>query len=239
MLNVFLCNLIPLTSRLTVISYEEFLENIRQLNEISSRYLDENGKQLVFAVKKGTDSTILWRATVRIACVKLDAATKKIESCRTLSLKQFIVVYNKLRHQADAVVSTDPACCGGAAAATAATAATAAAEGGGAAATQLSINVYEEIEEEVAKDGGSKGKKSGGSGAEECCICLERVPELILPCAHSYCLPCIEQWSVNNKTCPVCRETVDDIDEGWVVSEGPDSVEIATEIQKQLMNLSH
>ena len=85
--------------RLTVISYEEFLEDIRQLNEISSRYLDDNGKQLVFAVKKGTDSTILWRATVRIACVKLDAQTRKIESCRALSLKQFLVVYSKLRHQ--------------------------------------------------------------------------------------------------------------------------------------------
>ena len=36
-----------------------------------SHFLDANGKQLVFAVKKGTDSTALWKGTVRVACVKV------------------------------------------------------------------------------------------------------------------------------------------------------------------------
>ena len=36
-----------------------------------SQFLDANGKQLVFAVKKGTDSTALWKGTVRVACVKV------------------------------------------------------------------------------------------------------------------------------------------------------------------------
>ena len=31
------------------------------------------------------------------------------------------------------------------------------------------------------------------SSLDECCICLERKPDVILPCTHSYCLPCIEQ----------------------------------------------
>ena len=50
-------------------------------------------------------------------------------------------------------------------------------------------------------------------------MCLERRPDVILPCAHSYCLPCIEQWNVNHKTCPVCRETVQSTDDGWVRSD--------------------
>ncbi len=74
---------------------------------------------------------------------------------------------------------------------------------------------------------------------DECCICLERKPDVILPCTHSYCLPCIEQWNVDHKTCPVCRETLSSTDDGWVISEGPDSLDVATEIQKSLMDLAH
>merc|ERR1711974_547044 len=77
-----------------------------------------------------------------------------------------------------------------------------------------------------------------GTSLEECCVCLERKPDVILPCAHSYCLPCIEQWNVNHKTCPVCRETVQSTDDGWVISDGPDSLDIATEIQKSLMEIA-
>ena len=73
---------------------------------------------------------------------------------------------------------------------------------------------------------------------DECCICLERKPDVILPCTHSYCLPCIEQWNVDHKTCPVCRETLASTDDGWVISEGPDSLDIVTDIQKSLMSLA-
>ena len=48
-----------------------------------------------------------------------------------------------------------------------------------------------------------------------------------------------EQWNVDHKTCPVCRETLASTDDGWVISEGPDSLDVATEIQKSLMDLAH
>jgi hypothetical protein len=32
------------------------------------------------------------------------------------------------------------------------------------------------------------------TGMEDCCICMEVKPQVTLPCAHSYCLACIEQW---------------------------------------------
>lgn len=74
---------------------------------------------------------------------------------------------------------------------------------------------------------------------DECCICLERKPDVILPCTHSYCMACIEQWNVDHKTCPVCRETLASTDDGWVISDGPDSLDVAIEIQKSLMDLAH
>jgi len=176
----------------------------RQVNDISSRYLDENGKQLVFAVKKGTDSTLLWRATVRVAAVKVDADSKRIESCKTLPLKKFVPLYNRLRNQADAVAAAK------------------------------SFNLCHQLDKEEDIAGAA-------AAVDECIICLERKPELILPCAHSYCLPCIEQWSVSHRTCPVCRQCMEGgVDDGWVsVAGGPDSLEIATEIQKSLMSLSN
>jgi hypothetical protein len=85
------------------LTYDAFLATISELNDISGHFLDANGKQLVFAVKKGTDSSFLWKATVKIACVKIDTTTKNIDSFRCLNLKQYLKVYNSLRTQSAAV----------------------------------------------------------------------------------------------------------------------------------------
>jgi len=210
------------------ITYEGFLDSITELNEISSHFLDSNGKQLVFAVKKGSDSSFLWKATVKIACVKIDSATKNIDSYRCLNLKQYLRVFNSLKTQSAAVNTAlgdqDPK-----------------AE----VAEASSSGAVEEATADVPKVDVTDAKELlraltdvDPNSLDECCICLERKPDVILPCTHSYCLPCIEQWNVDHKTCPVCRETLASTDDGWVISEGPDSLDIATEIQKNLMDLA-
>ena len=68
--------------QLTGTTYETFLSSIQELNEIAEHFLDSNGKQLVFTVKKGTDATVFWKATVRVAIVKIDAQTKQIDTYR-------------------------------------------------------------------------------------------------------------------------------------------------------------
>jgi len=212
------------------LSYEEFLDYVQDLNEISSHFLDANGKQLVFAVKKGTDSTALWKGTVRVACVKVEASTKAVDSYRLLTLKQFLSVFKSLQTQTAAIKDS------------------------------TSSPDSSEPSSPAKQDGTSQSPRKPrpllvsasmflddaldspalleGTSLEECCVCLERKPDVILPCAHSYCLPCIEQWNVNHKTCPVCRETVQSTDDGWVISDGPDSIDIATEIQKSLMEIA-
>merc|ERR1739838_1005801 len=206
------------------ISYEGFLSSITELNEISNHFLDTNGKQLVFAVKKGSDSSFLWKATVRIACVKIDSATKNIDSYRCLTLKQYLRVFNSLKTQSAAVTTTlgdqDPK----------AQVAEASSSEATADAPKVDVTDAKELLRSLAD--------VDPNSLDECCICLERKPDVILPCTHSYCLPCIEQWNVDHKTCPVCRETLAGTDDGWVISEGPDSMDIATEIQKNLMELA-
>lgn len=72
---------------------------------------------------------------------------------------------------------------------------------------------------------------------EECCICMEQKPEVTLPCTHSYCLRCIEQWNVCNRTCPLCREEFASTEESWVMSEAPASSEVLSEMHKALAKL--
>ena len=54
--------------------------------------MDADGKQLVFVVKKGSDSSILWKGTVRIVCLKYHPELKTMEDCRLLNLVQFMRV---------------------------------------------------------------------------------------------------------------------------------------------------
>uniref|UniRef100_A0A023GEI5 RING finger protein 141 n=1 Tax=Amblyomma triste TaxID=251400 RepID=A0A023GEI5_AMBTT len=72
---------------------------------------------------------------------------------------------------------------------------------------------------------------------EECCICMEHKPEVTLPCTHSYCLHCIEQWNVSNTTCPLCREEFASTQDTWVISEAPESSEVLSEMQRALAQL--
>ncbi|QQP51842.1 RING finger protein 141 [Caligus rogercresseyi] len=196
--------------QLASIEYPEFLSAVKDLNDLSSQYLDANGKQLLFAVKKGTDSTVLWKATVRVACLKVDSSSKSVDSYKPLNLREFLSVYNSLSHTAAAVNNPISAL-----------------QGDNPPKDLFASSILQLEEEE-----------SAATSLEECCICLERKPEIILPCAHSYCLPCIEKWNVDHKTCPVCREILLSTQDSWVISDVPDSQEIVTEIQKSLMELA-
>ncbi|XP_065347337.1 RING finger protein 141-like isoform X1 [Cloeon dipterum] len=189
------------------LSYDDFLQCVSQLNALCSRCVDSKGRKLVFAVKRGTDSSILWKSTVRIACIRVSIVTNQIESHKVLNLHQLLKVSHTLKGHLVAAESSSS----------------------GSHPDLLSSSVLLEDMEVASCSSGS---------SVECCICLERKPDVILPCAHSYCLPCIEQWNVNHKTCPICREKLESTDDSWVISEAPDSEEVNQELEKSLLNLS-
>lgn len=54
--------------------------------------MNAEGKQLVCVISKGSDSSILWKATVRIACLRIDPRTNETEHCRLITLGQFLRV---------------------------------------------------------------------------------------------------------------------------------------------------
>ncbi|XP_026461578.1 RING finger protein 141-like [Ctenocephalides felis] len=206
-----------LFNEISSMSYDDFLKSLRELNALSNKCLDSN-TQLVFVVKKGTDSTVLWKGTVRIACAKIDIETKKVLSYKLFNLLQFRKVFNMLQTNLQVMIQSKNA-----------------AQQAGSSQSSHDITtslLYDKIN--CVHDDYEKL----GENLNECCICLERKSEVMLPCAHSYCLPCIEQWNVNNKTCPLCRETLQSTEDTWVISEMPEADEINEEIKSALLSLS-
>uniref|UniRef100_A0A182N1C2 RING finger protein 141 n=1 Tax=Anopheles dirus TaxID=7168 RepID=A0A182N1C2_9DIPT len=234
-------------SEINNLAYEDFQKCLADLNRLSRKCLDPCGKQLVFAVKKGTDSSILWKRTVRIACVKIDPETRKIDCFKLLTLQQFLQVFRTFQTNLHAMVTVEsqripspgasPAKSGPSAAGSPASSASASSTSTGTfvfpecTTASLLMAHVDAIADAPADDGGD---------AEhcECCICLERKPEVSLPCAHSYCTPCIEQWNIHQKTCPICDEALASTDDTWVLSEMPEAGEVSEEICATLQKLS-
>lgn len=54
--------------------------------------MDAEGKQLMFTVKTDSDSSVFWKGTIRIICVKIDPSTDEVETYRVLNLNQFLKV---------------------------------------------------------------------------------------------------------------------------------------------------
>lgn len=163
----------------------------------SRKCLDSNGKVTIFAVKKGSDQSFLWKATVRIACVKCDPETNRIESYKLINLREFLKVFNTFQTHLEAMssceeqndrvrvlffflswksarsfrlpfvvifIESNHLFC------------------------MLQARALPNLLTNVAEV--SPDEES----AFECCICLDRKTDLILPCEHVFCSTCIERW---------------------------------------------
>ncbi|KAF4520773.1 hypothetical protein B566_EDAN011425 [Ephemera danica] len=93
-------------TELATLSYEDFQKSLRELNALSNECIDSQGRKLVFAVKKGTDTTILWKSTIKIACIRVDVASNKIESFKLLTLGQLLKVAHTLQNHREAAAQS-------------------------------------------------------------------------------------------------------------------------------------
>ncbi|KAK2157338.1 hypothetical protein LSH36_193g07041 [Paralvinella palmiformis] len=185
------------------ISYCEFLNTVQELNKITNNFGDVGGKTLVFQVKKGTDTSMWWRGTVRIKCHKVFSHSGVIESSRLLNLKQYIRLYKEIKAQASM--------------------------------TSLQVDQPNTVCASMIL---TQMDSTESTEPEECCICMDRQAVVILPCSHIYCEQCIDQWSSDHKTCPICRATVQGNDDTWVLTEKPDKSQMAYEATGYLMGLA-
>ncbi|GIY20993.1 RING finger protein 141 [Caerostris darwini] len=221
------------------ITHEEFEEKVRIANKICRKVKACEGRHLKFFVKKGSDATFFWKQTVRIVCMRVnitdDSAAlfcdesideeslnnvlattdREIEVHKLLGLRQFLLAFNMITYHFNCMQADERT-------------------------EEERKNEYlsvKPISTSMILDK-IMNEAEAETESEECIICMERKPEITLPCAHAYCLFCIEQWNVSNRTCPVCRAAMENTDDSWVTPEIPNRSEVNAEIQKALTVLT-
>lgn len=93
----------------------------------------------------------------------------------------------------------------------------------------------------------------------ECCICLDRQPNLVLPCTHKFCDECFQQWLVcfcfmrflenfcgifrsaqtsatSSQTCPLCRVDINS-DSGFLLAETPKYDNVKKMLTESILSL--
>lgn len=167
---------------------------------------------MVFAVHKGSYIQWLWKATIKIACVSINPDSRKISQVKMINLKQFLHVFNTMVMNLEAITASEEH------------------QKSPSSSPMFPSSILNQL---------SSDPKFNFESDDDCCICMDRKPEVILACLHSYCTLCIEQWNeTGNKSCPVCSSELKDTSDTWVPLEIPEPDEINDEIVQQLQNLT-
>lgn len=203
-------------SEITSITYEEFLQHLFHINTLSQQCMDADGNQVLFAIKKGTDSTVFWRGTIRIAVIRKNIESSALETSKLLNLSQFLKIVKTLDDMIKISQDNSPSSSN----------------------EKPAITASMLLEVVNVKTGDDKALScSSGDSNDSCVICFENKPDIVLPCMHSFCHKCIDSWNVNNKTCPICREEMLDSNDKWIISDRPDELELNEQIAATLMSV--
>lgn len=168
---------------------------------------------MVFAVQKGSFVQWLWKATIKIACVSINPDSRKISEIKLINLKQFMHVFNTMVMNLEAISASEE--------------------------HQRSASSSPNLHPTSILSQMNNDPKFNFETDDDCIICMERKPEVILSCLHTYCTLCIEQWNENGKkSCPVCSSELKDTSDSWIPLEIPEPDEINDEIVQQLQKLT-
>uniref|UniRef100_A0A8D8ZYH9 RING finger protein 141 n=1 Tax=Cacopsylla melanoneura TaxID=428564 RepID=A0A8D8ZYH9_9HEMI len=201
-------------SEITSISYEEFLQHLFHINTLSQQCMDADGNQVLFAIKKGTDSTVFWKGTIRIAVIRKNIHSSALETSKLLNLSQFLKIVKTLDDMIK--ISQD--------------------QGSTSDHKPITASILMEVVNVKTENDKALSCSSGDSN-DSCVICFEHKPDIVLPCMHSFCHKCIDSWNVNHKTCPICREEMLDSNDKWIISDRPDELELSEQIASTLMSV--
>lgn len=167
---------------------------------------------MVFAVQKDSYIKLIWKATLKIACVSINPDSRKISQVKMINLKQFLHLFNTMVINLEAMSASEDF------------------QKSPSSSPMFPTTILNQLESDP---------KFNFDTDDTCIICMDRKPEVILACLHSYCSLCIEQWNeTGKKSCPVCSSELKDTSDSWTPLEIPEPDEINEEIVQQLQNLT-
>lgn len=200
---------------LAVVTHQGVIDAVKDLNNTLQGFASDANKQIVFTLKEGTCDAYpyLWKAIIKILCFKIDKVTGRIQTRRVLDLRQFCKLYRDVLRQVRCTRQGEEE-------------EWQAVDANGEVYHTVSLEearetlsasmIFTRVEAVAAEDGTS----------DECCICMDQKAEVILSCVHSFCRGCIERWSIEHTTCPICRNEMSGNDEFWVVPDIPTKNEV-------------
>lgn len=195
-------------SHLATLTYADFVKSVEDLNKITGTFSDSRGKQLQFVMKKGTDDTFLWKATIRIRCYKINTWTKSVDSCRSLTLRQYALMHKEITEQVSALSNLQSL-----------------------RSTEITAsaifddfntdNIGEADDNECCICMERKAEMILACGHNFCEICIDSWTS-----------------DRSRSNCPLCREKVQGTDDTWVLTEKPDSSDYETDLKGYLVGLA-
>ncbi|XP_026685626.1 RING finger protein 141-like [Diaphorina citri] len=191
-------------SEITSITYEEFLQHLFHINTL-------------FAIKKGTDSTVFWKGTIRIAVIRKNIQSSALETSKLLNLSQFLKFAIKKGTDSTvfwkgtiriAVIRKNIQ--------------SSTLETSKLLNLSQFLKIVKTLDDmiKISQDNGSSSSSdvkpitasmllevvnvkteqdkavsvSSGDSNDSCVICFENKPDIVLPCMHSFCHKCIDSW---------------------------------------------
>lgn len=76
------------------ITWSSFMEMIKELNKKCSRFRNEKGEYICFALDKSCADGMFWKNKARIKCFSVNLEARLVTSNKVLHLREFLNVYN-------------------------------------------------------------------------------------------------------------------------------------------------
>ncbi|CAF1932505.1 unnamed protein product [Rotaria magnacalcarata] len=196
--------------QIILLRHRNFVQLLNEFNTTLEMFTRDEPHYLRFTIVPHSDSNILWKALMRIACSKILRTDQSKSNEIILNLQQFLSVHESLCQQISTLQCSDTALYNS----------SPGDENSSFTTAKLSFNVPND---------------------NECCICMDRKPNLVLPCTHRFCDECFQQWSsqttaTSSHTCPLCRVDVNS-DSGFVLAETPKYDKVKKMLTESILSL--